>query len=68
MRVLVVEDQAELAEAIAEVLRREGMAVDIAFDGSQALERTAVTAYDVVVLDRDLPETHGDDVCKTLVA
>jgi DNA-binding response OmpR family regulator len=68
MRVLVAEDQAELAEAIADVLRREGMAVDIALDGGQALERTAVTAYDVVVLDRDLPEVHGDDVCRTLVA
>jgi DNA-binding response OmpR family regulator len=67
VRVLVVEDQAELAEAIADVLRREGMAVDLAFDGSQALERTAVNAYDVVVLDRDLPEVHGDDVCKSLV-
>jgi DNA-binding response OmpR family regulator len=67
VRVLVVEDQAELAEAIADVLRREGMAVDLALDGSQALERAAVNAYDVIVLDRDLPEVHGDDVCRSLV-
>ena len=49
-------------------LRREGMAVDVAYDGTDALERTAVTEYDVVVLDRDLPGVHGDQVCRTLVA
>lgn len=68
MRVLLVEDHAELAGAVAEVLRREGMAVDLAFDGAAALERTGVTEYDVVVLDRDLPGVHGDDVCRALVA
>ena len=61
LRVLVAEDHAELAEAIADGLRREGLAVDIALDGAQALERTAVTSYDVIVLDRDLPAVHGDD-------
>jgi DNA-binding response OmpR family regulator len=68
MRVLVVEDQTELADSVARVLRREGMAVDVAYDGAAALERTAVVDYDVVVLDRDLPEVHGDDVCRTLIA
>lgn len=67
MRVLVVEDQAELAESVARVLRREGMAVDVVHDGSDALERTSVVDYDIVVLDRDVPGTHGDDVCRTLV-
>ena len=63
MRVLVVEDHKELAEAIAAGLRREGMAVDLSFDGDSALERTCCTDYDVIVLDRDLPGTHGDEVC-----
>ena len=67
MRVLVVEDQTELADSVARVLRREGMAVDVAYDGTAALERTAVVDYDVVVLDRDLPGVHGDQVCRTLV-
>jgi DNA-binding response OmpR family regulator/signal transduction histidine kinase len=67
MRVLVVEDHPRLAETIAKVLRREGMAVDIAFDGAEALQRARVTSYDVVVLDRDLPAVHGDDVCRALV-
>jgi DNA-binding response OmpR family regulator len=67
MRVLVVEDHVELAETVARVLRREGMAVDIAVDGRDALSRTAVIDYDVVVLDRDLPGLHGDDVCRSLV-
>ena len=66
MRVLVVEDHKELAEAIAAGLRREGMAVDLSFDGNSALERTCCTDYDVIVLDRDLPGTHGDEVCTTL--
>jgi DNA-binding response OmpR family regulator len=66
MRVLVVEDQVELAETVATGLRREGMAVDVAVDGLDALERTITTAYDVVVLDRDLPRLHGDDVCRAL--
>lgn len=68
MRVLVVEDHPRLAETVAKVLRREGMAVDIAFDGREALNRARLTNYDVVVLDRDLPEVHGDDVCRALVA
>jgi DNA-binding response OmpR family regulator len=68
MRVLVAEDQAELAETVAKVLRWEGMAVDVALDGDAAIERAAVTVYDVVVLDRDLPLVHGDEVCRALVA
>ena len=68
MRVLVVEDHARLALAIAAVLRREGMATDIAFDGNDALAKTAVCRYDVIVLDRDLPGRHGDDVCQTVIA
>jgi DNA-binding response OmpR family regulator len=68
MRVLVVEDHAKLAITLATGLRRAGMAVDVAFDGHDALERLAVTAYDVVVLDRDIPGVHGDDVCRALVA
>jgi DNA-binding response OmpR family regulator len=67
MRVLIVEDQRELAATIAVGLRREGMAVDLAFDGEEALRRTARESYDVVVLDRDLPKVHGDQVCRTLV-
>jgi len=68
MRVLVVEDHKELAATIAVGLRREGMAVDIAFDGESALRHVAGDSYDVVVLDRDLPKLHGDDVCRALVA
>jgi len=67
MRVLVVEDQSELAETVATGLRQEGMAVDVALDGPAALRRVAVHEYDVVVLDRDLPGVHGDRVCATLV-
>ena len=66
MRVLVTEDDEVLATAVAAGLRREGMAVDIALDGSAALEHAAVNRYDVVVLDRDLPGVHGDDVCRAL--
>ncbi|MGI5287559.1 response regulator transcription factor [Nonomuraea polychroma] len=68
MRVLVVEDERMLADAIAEWLREETHAVDLAHDGEAALERIAVNDYDVVVLDRDLPRVHGDDVCRELVA
>jgi len=68
MRVLVVEDHEELAEAIGTGLRREGMAVDVVLDGVAALDHVAVTRYDVVVLDRDLPGVRGDDVCRRLVA
>jgi DNA-binding response OmpR family regulator len=66
MRVLIVEDHRELADAVATGLRREGMAVDVVLDGSAALQQTAVYGYDVVVLDRDLPGVHGDQVCAAL--
>jgi DNA-binding response OmpR family regulator len=68
MRVLVVEDHRRLASVLAEGLRREGMAIDLAFDGADALAHVAVNRYDVVVLDRDLPVVHGDQVCRSLVA
>lgn len=68
MRVLVIEDDAELAEAIGVGLRREKMAVDLAFDGATGLERATVNGYDVVVLDRDLPQLHGDEVCARLIS
>jgi len=67
MRILLVEDHAELAETIGDVLRSEGMAVDVALDGQAALEHAAVYPYDVIVLDRDLPGVHGDEVCRRLV-
>ena len=67
MRVMVVEDHRELAEAIATGLRREGMAVDVALDGQSAVEHACANSYDVVVLDRDLPVIHGDEVCRRLV-
>lgn len=68
MRVLVVEDEEQLASTIARGLRREGFAVDVALDGGEALARSDVNFYDVIVLDRDLPVLHGDEVCKSLVA
>jgi DNA-binding response OmpR family regulator len=68
MRVLVAEDHAKLAHTVAVGLRREGMAVDVALDGRQALDGALVTAYDVIVLDRDLPAVHGDEVCRQLIA
>jgi DNA-binding response OmpR family regulator len=67
MRVLLVEDHVELAETVATGLRREGMAVDVALDGNDALARLALTDYDVLVLDRDLPGVHGDEICRSLV-
>jgi DNA-binding response OmpR family regulator len=67
MRVLVVEDERLLADAIAEWLRGDAHAVDVVLDGDAALERLGVNEYDVVVLDRDLPIVHGDDVCRALV-
>jgi DNA-binding response OmpR family regulator len=67
MRILVVEDEHLLAEAIAEWLRDGAHAVDVALDGDAALERLGVNDYDVVVLDRDLPVVHGDDVCRAVV-
>ncbi|MFZ0378506.1 MAG: response regulator transcription factor [Solirubrobacteraceae bacterium] len=68
MRILVAEDHRRLANAVAEGLRREGMAVDVAYDGADALAHAALLRYDVVVLDRDLPRVHGDDVCRKLIA
>src|SRR6266542_120005 len=67
VRVLVVEDERLLADTVADGLRRQAMAVDVAYDGDAALDRLAVNDYDVVVLDRDLPIISGDDVCRTLV-
>jgi DNA-binding response OmpR family regulator len=68
MRVLVAEDEEHLASTIARGLRREGFAVDVALDGGQALEKSSINSYDVVVLDRDLPAVHGDEVCTSLIA
>lgn len=68
MRVLIAEDDKVLAEALALGLRREGMAVDVVLDGDDVLPRVRVNRYDVLVLDRDLPGTHGDAICRTLVA
>ena len=68
MRVLVVEDHPKLATTVATVLRREGMATDVAFDGHDALDHVAAADYDVIVLDRDLPGVHGDEVCRSLLA
>jgi DNA-binding response OmpR family regulator len=68
MRVLIAEDERVLADTVATGLRRETMAVDVVYDGSAALERAMVNDYDVIVLDRDLPEMHGDEVCRTLAA
>src|SRR3984957_9702550 len=67
VRVLVIEDDEELAEAIAAGLRQEQKGVDVAFDGASGLERALFTDYDVIVLDRDLPGRHGDEVCAELV-
>ena len=64
----MVEDQRRLAQALAEGLRHEGMAVDVSHDGADALTHVAVNDYDVVVLDRDLPAVHGDQVCRAIVA
>ncbi len=68
MRVLLAEDHPKVAAAIAKGLRRHGAAVDVSLDGADALYQARVHRYDVVVLDRDLPELHGDDVCRTLTA
>ncbi|MBE1530642.1 response regulator transcription factor [Actinomadura algeriensis] len=66
MRILVAEDERALADLVAEGLRERAMAVDVAYDGAGALERLAVNEYDVLVLDRDLPRVHGDEVCRRL--
>lgn len=64
MRVLIAEDERRLADAIARGLRREGMAVDLAAEGPDALAKSRIVRYDVLVLDRDLPGLHGDEVCR----
>jgi two-component system, OmpR family, response regulator VanR len=66
VRVLVVEDERRVADAVARGLRREGMAVDVAYDGMAALDKARLFPYEVLVLDRDLPLLHGDEVCRTL--
>jgi two-component system, OmpR family, response regulator VanR len=68
MRVLIAEDEPRVGDAVARGLRREGMAVDLARDGETALRKALAAPYDVVVLDRDLPALHGDDVCRTLTS
>jgi DNA-binding response OmpR family regulator len=68
VRILIVEDEEPLADAIARGLRREGMAVDVALDGDEGHEKSSVTRYDVVVLDRDLPGMSGDELCREIVA
>ena len=68
MRVLIVEDETQLASVLARGLRRRGMAVDLAHDGASGLEMAQINHYDVIVLDRDLPALHGDEVCRALVA
>ena len=65
---LVVEDEPQLADLVATGLREQGLAVDVSYDGSDALDKTWATRYDVVVLDRDLPGVHGDAVCRKLTA
>jgi DNA-binding response OmpR family regulator len=66
VRILVVEDERQIADAVAEWLRREAFAVDVAYDGDAALERLGINEYDVVVLDRDLPVVHGDEICRAV--
>ena len=68
MRVLIVEDERDLAEAIARGLRRDGLAIDVVLAGAGGLEKALVTDYDVIVLDRDLPGVHGDELCRRLAA
>ena len=68
MRVLVVEDERRLADAVARAFRHRAMAVDVAYEGEGALRKAGLTEYDVVVLDRDLPGVHGDEVCRALRA
>jgi DNA-binding response OmpR family regulator len=68
MKVLIAEDEPTLAALLAKGLRRRAMAVDVVHDGAEALERLAIDDYDVLLLDRDLPKVHGDDVCRRLAA
>src|ERR1700722_13017487 len=67
VRVLIVEDNPVVAATVAEGLRDQGMAVDVAYDGLSGLEKVVVNTYDVVVLDRDLPGLHGDKLCRQIV-
>src|SRR5258708_14177675 len=67
MRVLIVEDQPTLADDIADGLRDQGMAADVAYDGASGLDKALMNRYDVVIVDRDLPRIHGDAVCAALV-
>ena len=67
MRVLIVEDQPTLADDIADGLRDQGMAADVAYDGATGLDKALMNHYDVVIVDRDLPRIHGDAVCAALV-
>jgi DNA-binding response OmpR family regulator len=67
VRILVAEDEALIADAVAEWLRRDALAVDVAYDGDTALERLGVNSYEVLVLDRDLPGVGGDEVCRAVV-
>ncbi|MGH3430233.1 MAG: response regulator, partial [Mycobacteriales bacterium] len=67
MRVLVVEDERDMADALVRGLRREGMAVDVAYDGTAGYEMAVVNPYDVLVLDRDLPGKPGDEICEELI-
>ena len=68
MRVLVVEDEVHLADAVARGLRRQGMTVDVAYDGDDGFGKAITAGYDVVVLDRDLPGMSGDDICRSVTA
>ena len=68
MRVLVIEDDEELAQTVASGLRQAQMAVDVALDGEAGLARASINDYEVILLDRDLPVLHGDEVCARLVA
>ncbi len=66
MRVLIIEDDERLADVVARGLRQSGMAIDVALEGESGLEKALVNRYDVVLLDRDLPRLHGDEVCRRL--
>src|SRR5207302_9502077 len=68
MRILLIEDELVLAEQIAAGLRDQGMVVDLALDGLDGVHKTGTNRYDVIVLDRDLPVVHGDQVCTALAA
>jgi DNA-binding response OmpR family regulator len=67
MRILVVEDMPKFANTIAQGLRNHRMAVDVAYDGHEAATKLHINSYDVVILDRDLPGIHGDELCQTII-